>query len=50
MHGHMGATKPALGSRVVVASYKDYESAAEGRECFLEKARKDKRDGASLSG
>ena len=29
---------------------KDYESAAEGRECFLKEVRKDKRDGSNLSG
>ena len=29
---------------------KDYESAAEGQECFLKEVHKDKRDGANLSG
>ena len=29
---------------------KDHESAAEGRECFLQEVRKNKRDGANLSG
>ena len=29
---------------------KDYESAAEGRECLLKEVCKDKRDGANLSG
>ena len=29
---------------------KDYESAVEGWECFLKEVRKDKKDGANLSG
>ena len=29
---------------------KDYESAAEGRECLLNEVRKDKRGGVNLSG
>ena len=29
---------------------KDYESEAEGRECFLKEVHKDKRDGVNLSG
>ena len=29
---------------------KDYESAAEGRECFLKEVCKDKKDGVNLSG
>ena len=29
---------------------KDYESAVEGRDCFLNEVRKDKKDGMNLSG
>ena len=29
---------------------KDYESAAEGWECYLKEVRKDKKDGANFSG
>ena len=51
MHSRAGTGKPASGSWLKLSKAgKDYELAAEDRECFLQEVRKDKRDGANLSG
>ena len=52
MRGHVGAGKQlsSFGWLELSKAGKDYESAAEGQECFLKEIRKDKRDGLNLSG
>ena len=52
MHGRAGAGKQLSSCSPLELSKagKGYESAAEGRECFLKEVRKDKRDGVNLSG
>ena len=52
MRGGAGAGKQLSSCRQLKLSKagKDYESAAEGQECFLKEVRRDKRDGANLSG
>ena len=50
MRGRAGAGKQlsSCGRLELSKARKDYESAAEGRECFLKEVRKDKRDSANL--
>ena len=52
MRGRAGAGKQlsSCGRLEFTKAGKDYESAAEGWECFLKEVRKDKRDGVNLSG
>ena len=52
MRGHVGAGKQlsSCGRLELGKVGKDYESAVEGRECFLKEVRKDKRDCVILSG
>ena len=52
MHGHIGAGKQlsSCGQLELSKVGKDFKSAAEGRKCFIKEVRKDKRDGANLSG
>ena len=52
MHGPVGARKKlsSCGRLELSKVGKDYESAADGQECFLKEVRKYERDGVNLSG